>query len=66
MIEFGQEKHTDTFCPTCGLPLLLDGKCKRFHTSPKKERSKEQHGKSKSPQRWYNYEQGGINGKPSM
>jgi len=55
MIEFGQEKHTDTFCPTCGLPLLLDGKCKKEH-APKKERSKEQHGKSKSPNRFYDYQ----------
>ncbi len=43
------------FCPICGLPLLLDGKCKKYH-APKKEKGKELHGKSKSPNRYYDYQ----------
>ena len=38
MITFGQ-KHLDKYCDVCGLLLLLDGKCKRYHIiRPKRQK----------------------------
>uniref|UniRef100_A0A6M3JHV0 Uncharacterized protein n=1 Tax=viral metagenome TaxID=1070528 RepID=A0A6M3JHV0_9ZZZZ len=63
MREFGQEEKFIGWCPVCGLPLLGDGKCRRYHIKKAAKRDTELHGKSKSPQRYYNYEQSekGIN-----
>jgi hypothetical protein len=42
------EKEFVGFCPVCGLPLLLDGKCKKYHKI-KTQRIKKYSGKSKTP-----------------
>jgi len=49
MIEFGQKEEFVGFCPVCGLPLLVDGKCKKYHRVVKKERIGRYSGKSKTP-----------------
>jgi len=48
MIKFGQKEEFVGFCPVCGLPLLADGKCKKYHKA-KKERIGCYSGQSKTP-----------------
>ena len=52
-IKFG-EKYLNEFCPKCGLQLLADGGCRKYHKIKGVKRDKELHGKSKSPNRWNN------------
>jgi len=47
MIKFG-EKEFNGFCPLCGLPLLADGKCRRYHKIKKAPKRPRYSGKSKS------------------
>lgn len=42
----GQRPETE-FCPTCGLPLLLNGGCKKYHGVKNKKRGRFS-GRSKS------------------
>lgn len=44
---FGQKEVFNGFCPICGLPLLPDGKCKKYHKI-RPPRIKKYSGKSKS------------------
>ncbi len=48
MREFGQEEKFIGYCTVCGLPLLGDGKCKKYHIkkAPKRGRFS---GKSQTP-----------------
>ena len=50
---FGQTYLTQ-FCPVCGLPLMLDGCCRKYHKVKGLKRDKELHGRSKSPNRFNN------------
>jgi hypothetical protein len=45
---FGNSPVFVGFCPVCGLPLLVDGKCRKYHIKklPKRGRFS---GKSKTP-----------------
>ncbi len=54
MIEFGQKPEIKGFC-WCGLPLLVDGGCPKYHKKAvNKERQTRTHGKSKSENRFNN------------
>ena len=50
---FGEQPFVG-WCSICGLPLLADGACRRYHKLKGVKRNKELHGKSKSPNRWNN------------
>ena len=54
MIEFGKKDEFVGFCEVCGLPLLLDGKCKKYHTK-KNPRRKRFSGKSNSEFKYNDY-----------
>jgi len=53
MIEFGKDEFYG-FCKVCGLPLLADGHCKRYHIkkAPKRKRYS---GKSNSEFKYNEY-----------
>jgi len=55
MIEFGEQPFKG-HCPICGLPLLIDGKCQKYHKigskTPKRGRFS---GKSKSVNKYNEY-----------
>jgi hypothetical protein len=54
MIKFGEKEEFVGFCPVCGLPLLADGKCKKYHKI-RAERIKRYSGKSNSVNKFNDY-----------
>lgn len=54
-LVFGKKEVFNGFCPRCGLPLLDDGKCRKYHKikNPKRGRFS---GKSKSSNRFNDYQ----------
>jgi len=60
MIEFGHTPEFSGHCPQCGLALYNDNSCPKckYKKAPRVKNEKKSHGKSKSPNKWYNYEQG--------
>jgi len=56
-IEFGKDRPFKEFCPRCGRPIYEGDKgCPVYHSLPKVKRDKKLHGKSKSVNRWNNYD----------
>ena len=53
-IVFGIDRELDAFCPICGLPLLLDGKCKKYH-KVRAPRIKKYSGNSNSVNKYNDY-----------
>jgi hypothetical protein len=53
-MTFGQKEEIKGFCQICGLPLLADGSCKKYHIkkAPKRGRFS---GKSNSPNKFNDY-----------
>jgi len=49
MRQFGQPEEFVGFCNVCGLPLLADGKCKKYHKVTKRNKIGKYSGKSKTP-----------------
>lgn len=54
MREFGQPEEFVGFCNVCGLPLLADGECKKYH-KVKNPRRKRYSGKSNSVNKYNDY-----------
>jgi len=54
MREIGQKEEFVGFCPICGLPLLADGNCKKYHIKKLPKRGRYS-GKSKSENRYNDY-----------
>lgn len=61
-IEFGKNKPLERYCPICGLPVYeglvyeWGNGCPKLHKIKAPKRDKKLHGKSKSVNRYYNYE----------
>lgn len=53
---FGNSPVFVGFCPICGLPLLADGSCKKYHKSVKKQKQKRYSGKSNSVNKFNEYQ----------
>jgi hypothetical protein len=55
-LTFGNSPVFVAFCPVCGLPLLPDGACKKYHKLTKKQAQKKYSGKSKSQNSFNDYQ----------